>query len=140
MNSYEVTVNGRTVKVEAVSRTATTLSFVVQGKRYDVEVSAIQQAMRNGPDRTTLPSRPPAPARNSKTDNNPDMVIAPMPGIISAILVSPGQAVQARQPLLVIEAMKMENNITAPREGMVKEIHVTVGQEVENARLLVSLQ
>jgi len=64
---------------------------------------------------------------------------APMPGRIGRVLVSVGDEVAARQGLVVIEAMKMENELGAPRAGRVKEIHVTPGTPVEAGRLLVVL-
>jgi len=64
---------------------------------------------------------------------------APMPGRIGRVLVSVGDDVAARQGLLVIEAMKMENELGAPRAGRVKEIHVAPGTPVEAGRLLVVL-
>ncbi|MGB9752081.1 MAG: acetyl-CoA carboxylase biotin carboxyl carrier protein subunit [Roseiflexus castenholzii] len=55
---------------------------------------------------------------------------APIPGLITRVLVSPGEAVELGQPLLVLEAMKMENEIRAPRAGRVTQIHVAPGQSV----------
>ena len=53
------------------------------------------------------------------------------------MLVRPGETVRARQPLVVIEAMKMENELVAPRDGQVTEVHVTDGVSVDAGRLLV---
>jgi biotin carboxyl carrier protein len=54
-----------------------------------------------------------------------------MPGRIVKVLVKPDETVVARQPLVVIEAMKMENELRAPRAGLVRELHVQEGQTVE---------
>jgi len=62
---------------------------------------------------------------------------APMPGRVVRVLVKPGEAVTARQGLVVVEAMKMENELAASRDGHVKEVSVTEGQLVEAGRLLV---
>jgi biotin carboxyl carrier protein len=65
-------------------------------------------------------------------------VKAPMPGLVVKVLVEPGAAVSAGQGLVVLEAMKMENEIGAPRAGRVAEIAVHTGQTVESgARLLI---
>ncbi len=64
---------------------------------------------------------------------------APIPGQISEILVAEGQEVEAGQALMVLEAMKMENEIRAPRSGRVKDIHVTFGQRVALHELLVEI-
>jgi 3-methylcrotonyl-CoA carboxylase alpha subunit len=62
---------------------------------------------------------------------------APMPGKIVALLVQAGAAVERGAPLVIMEAMKMEHTITAPRDGVVSEIHYAVGAVVnEGAELL----
>jgi biotin carboxyl carrier protein len=67
-------------------------------------------------------------------------VLAPMPGRVLRVLVKPGDEVQLRQGLVVVEAMKMENEIAAPRAGTVKDVAVQAGQSVESGRLLVTLE
>ena len=64
-------------------------------------------------------------------------VSAPMPGKIVKLLVETGQLVAAGQGLLVMEAMKMENEIRSPREGRVREVRVSERQAVETGALLV---
>jgi biotin carboxyl carrier protein len=66
----------------------------------------------------------------------PARLVAPMPGKIVRVLTPAGTAVQSGQGLLVMEAMKMENEIRAPRDGLVQEIAVTDGQAVETGALL----
>jgi biotin carboxyl carrier protein len=60
-----------------------------------------------------------------------------MPGRIVKVLVRPGDAVEARQPLVVVEAMKMENELRAPKAGTVTEVRVTEGSLVEARTVLV---
>ena len=67
-----------------------------------------------------------APSGSSKGENLP----APMPGLIKEIRVQPGQAVKAGQVLIILEAMKMENEIVAPANGTVTEVSVSKGQTV----------
>lgn len=64
-------------------------------------------------------------------------VKAPMPGLILEVKVSPGEKVGERQPLVVIEAMKMENIIKSPRNGVIKKVSVISGQSVEKNDLLI---
>ena len=64
-------------------------------------------------------------------------VIAPMPGRVVRVLVSVGDAVEARQPVAVVEAMKMENELRSPKSGHVKEVAVSAGTSVEAGRVLV---
>lgn len=66
-------------------------------------------------------------------------VKAPIPGTVARVLVRPGEAVAAGQPLLVLEAMKMENEIRAPRSGAVEQLNVAVGQSVTLGTVMVEI-
>ena len=63
-----------------------------------------------------------------------------MPGTIVSVAVSAGQSVKSGDVLLVLEAMKMENEIMAPRDGVVAGVHVAKGESVDSGKALVSLQ
>ena len=67
----------------------------------------------------------------------PQRVTAPMPGKVVKVLVKPGDEVRARQGLVVVEAMKMENELRAGRDGRVREVAVTEGQSVEAGAVLM---
>lgn len=67
-------------------------------------------------------------------------ILAPMPGKVLRVLVAPGDEVTARQPLVVVEAMKMENELASQRAGRVKDVPAVVGQSVEAGRLLVVVE
>jgi biotin carboxyl carrier protein len=78
----------------------------------------------------------------SSTDGRADglvRIVAPMPGKIVKVLVQSGAAVSARQPLIVIEAMKMENELRAPRTATVTDVLVSEGALVEAGALLVTM-
>jgi len=64
-------------------------------------------------------------------------VVAPMPGRVVKVLVTPGTAVEAKQGVVVVEAMKMENELRAPRAGVVREVRVAEGASVEAQTVLV---
>jgi biotin carboxyl carrier protein len=70
----------------------------------------------------------------------PSRLVAPMPGKVVRVLVQPGDAVTARQPLIVVEAMKMENELRAGRDGTVAEVHAREGQSIDAGALLVIVQ
>jgi biotin carboxyl carrier protein len=67
-------------------------------------------------------------------------VLAPMPGRVVRVLVSPGDEVERRQPLVVVEAMKMEHELRSPKAGRVKDVSVTPGNSVEAGRVLVVIE
>lgn len=67
-------------------------------------------------------------------------VLAPMPGRVVRLLVQVGDDVGARQGVVVVEAMKMENELRAPKAGRVKEVNVTPGTSVEAGRVLLVIE
>jgi biotin carboxyl carrier protein len=67
-------------------------------------------------------------------------VSAPMPGRVVRVLVSTGDEVDVRQPVVVVEAMKMENELRSPKRGRVKSVAVTAGTSVEAGRVLVVIE
>ena len=79
-------------------------------------------------------------AADGEGGDQPRNIVAPMPGRIVKVLVKPGEAVTARQPLVVVEAMKMENELRAPRVGTIAEVRVAEGASVEANTVLVVLR
>ena len=67
-------------------------------------------------------------------------IVAPMPGRVARLLVSSGDEVTARQPVVVVEAMKMENELRSPKAGRVREIAVMAGESVEAGRVLAVIE
>jgi pyruvate carboxylase subunit B len=67
-------------------------------------------------------------------------VTAPIPGLVVKVLVNVGDAIQEEQALVILEAMKMENEIRALRSGVVKKVEVTAGQRVEQNGILLVLE
>ena len=70
----------------------------------------------------------------------PEDIRAPMPGKVVKVMVKAGERVQPSQGLVVVEAMKMENELRAPREAQVKAVHVAEGQAVEAQEPLVTIE
>ena len=70
---------------------------------------------------------------------NVKMVTAVIPGTIQKLMVKVGDQVEAGRPMLILEAMKMRNEILAPVDGVIQKIHVSVGEHVPKAHLLVEL-
>lgn len=90
---------------------------------------------------TAAPSAPAAPAAAPAAGGSEGSVkiAAPMPGKILAIKANVGQAVKRGDVVMILEAMKMENEITAPEDGTVAGINVAVGDNVESGDTLASL-
>jgi biotin carboxyl carrier protein len=79
-------------------------------------------------------------ASNAGKDSHRYEVHAPMPALVTRVEVSVGDSVSAGQGLLILEAMKMENEIKSPRNGKVKEIYIQKGKTVEKGELLILLE
>lgn len=78
-------------------------------------------------------------AVSAARDSGPSRVMAPIPGKVVAVKIEPGDEVEPGQALIVLEAMKMENELAADQAGKVAAIHVAAGDTVEGGELLVEL-
>ena len=114
MKAYKVTVNGNVYEI--------TLEVI---DKADIKTPAAPVA---------APAAPAAPAAAGATT-----VSAPMPGTILKVNVSNGQAVKKGDVLMVLEAMKMENEIMAPNDGTVSSVNVNAGASVEAGAVLCTL-
>jgi acetyl/propionyl-CoA carboxylase alpha subunit len=96
------------------------------------------------PWRLNLPSPPPAPPPSADaaptTTQEQATVVAPMPGTVIKVLVQAGDRVTARQPLVVLEAMKMETPLVSPYDASVIAVHASEGDRVAGGTLLVELE
>ena len=79
-------------------------------------------------------------AGSQETGHGGDSITAPLPGIVKSLNVSPGATVAAGDVLAVMEAMKMEHSLLAPRNGTVAEVAVRAGEQVEEGALLITLE
>ncbi len=78
--------------------------------------------------------------RRRVVDAGPAKIKSPMSGLIVDVMVEPGASVEKGTPLIVLEAMKMRNEIKAPRPGIVKELKVNKGQTVETGTVLLTIE
>ena len=80
------------------------------------------------------------PAHDTRGAGEQSALTAPMPGTVIRVLVAGGRQGQPRQPLVVLEAMKMETPVVSPYEAVVRAVHVTEGDRVAGGQLLVELE
>ena len=128
---YKVTLNGKTYEVEVE------VGKVVLLDEYEACAPAPAPAPAAAPAATAAPAAAPAPAPVTLSAGEP--VNAPMPGNILRIDVKEGDKVKAGQTLLILEAMKMENEIAAPKDGTVVQIATSKGAVVETGTPLIVL-
>lgn len=122
----------------------------VNGKSYDVEVTELTENQDGKPAEAkvpaapavSVPAAPKAPVKNEQTQAAPAgsvKITAPMPGTILKVNVEQGQSIKKGQVLLILEAMKMENEIVAPGDGTIASINVSKGSKVNAGDVMVSL-
>ena len=115
-------------------------TITVNGNVYEVTVEEGFTGAASTPKAAApAPKAAPAPAAAPAGAAGAVAVTAPMPGKILGVKASAGQAVKRGQVLLILEAMKMENEIVAPQDGTVATINVAVGDSVEPGATLATL-
>lgn len=122
------------------------LRITIGNKSYDVTVEDLTESHPHqiASVHSQTPSQPPPPvasaARRPQLPIDSGSVTCPMAGTIKSVLVKPGDVVKQAQPVVILEAMKMENQITAPVAGTVKSIAVAVGDSVQEGCVLLILE
>ena len=107
----------------------------VNGTVFEVEI----EEMTGAPAAPAVAAAAPAPAAPAAPAGG-EKITAPMPGTILAVNVTSGSAVKKGDVLMILEAMKMENEIMCPRDGVVASVHTSKGSAVESGALLCVLQ
>jgi len=151
MKQYKYTINGAQFDVTIDSIVGSKAKVEVNGIPFEVEMqgsSLVEEALptvsTEATPATTTPAAPAAetlaaaPAATSGPGAGTP-VKAPLPGVVTKILVSAGQAVKKGDTVLVLEAMKMENNITAEADGSVTGICVSAGDSVMEGTTLLTI-
>ena len=123
-NVYSILLDGRIYEA-AIQETATGLVVTVAGHRFEIETQ--------DPRRWTRKS-----GRSSA--EGVQTITAPMPGKVVRVLIVPGQTVEAGQGLIVVEAMKMQNELKAPRPGRVLTVTAIQGSTVVAAEVLATME
>ena len=143
---YRVVVDGVEQVVDAQKSERTAYSLLVDGQSYEANINELADGLDitiegDSYNVGVVDERRRSLSRQAAVAASGTQVIAAqMPGKVVAILVEPGQAVEVGQWLLVLEAMKMENELKSPIAGHVKEITVAVGNTVESGQRLAVVE
>ena len=130
---YKVTLNGRVYEVEVEEDTAMLVD------EYEAYVPAPAPAPVAAAPMAVAPAAPVLSANIAAAAASGDAIPSPLPGTILKVNVSVGQAVKEGDVLVVIEAMKMENDVVAPRAGTITQVSVPKGATVNTGDTLVVL-
>jgi len=143
MNQYKYTINGNKYEVVVGDITDNVATLTVNGEQYKVEMEKPAEPEKKKPVvKPAAPAAAPAaPAAKSVGGvNKANAVKAPLPGVVTEILVEVGQEVAAGDNVVVLEAMKMANNLQAEKGGKVTAVCVQVGQSVMEDEPLVVIE
>ncbi|MDP8254108.1 MAG: biotin/lipoyl-containing protein [Candidatus Alcyoniella australis] len=148
MKRFELDVEGRRYWIKILDEGPQGATVEVDGKPYSVRLGA--KLALDGEPASALPSSAqpaaasmpasPAQAAEAAPEQGCVEIRSPMPGTILQLLVEPGTLVQAGQALMVLEAMKMENQIASPVAGTVERLEAVAGREVSKGRLLAVIR
>ena len=150
MKEITLEINGNEYKVKIENLGAEKADVIVNERAYEVnikdlgieKVSEVKFAPAAAPmaQQGAAPAAAQAPTSNMPASTGGGATItAPLPGLILNSLVKAGDSVKKGQNLMVMEAMKMENEIEAPSDGVIKEVHVKNGDNVAEGDLLITL-
>lgn len=151
MKQYKYTINGAQFDVTIDSIVGSKAKVEVNGIPFEVEMqgsSLVEEALPTvSTEAAAAPAAPaaapaaePAPAAAAKSGPGAGAPVkAPLPGVVTKILVKEGQGVKKGETVLVLEAMKMENNITAEADGTVTGICVSAGDSVMEGTTLITI-
>lgn len=145
--SYSVKVDGSNYRIDAVRTAGAFSSLLVDSASFDLGVSAKGNrytvdvdGKRFCFDLLDLSIRWTGSGSPGSSAAGPLQVVAVMPGRVVSVLVKKGQKVKAGEGLVVLEAMKMENEMQSPKGGTVSRVHVTPGQIVESGEPIITVQ
>lgn len=149
MKNYKLTINGNKYSVDIADIEDNKTTVEVNGTPYVVELDMpvaakpqqVKKVIKLGP--TPTPQAGPTPSNVAPAPPAPSggsAIKSPLPGVVLNIFVNVGDHVKAGQHLLLLEAMKMENNIDADREGTVKAINVQRNDSVMEGDTLVVIE
>ena len=143
---WRVTLDGRPVAADAVEVAPNTLSILLAGQSYEICVAPSVDGklrLQTGGLEFTAEVIDPRAWRGSRHANveaeGRQQIVAPMPGKVVRLLVKAGDHVEAGQGLLVVEAMKMQNEIRSPKSGTVERVFVQEGQPVNAGEVLAAV-
>jgi len=138
--------DGRSVPVDAVIPRRDVLSLLIAGHAYEIkrEQTATDLHMWVGSSRFAVELRDPrslgSRQKAAGDEKGPRKILAPMPGRVVRLLVAENSEVEAGQGIVVVEAMKMQNEIKSPKKGIVKKLSATPGAAVNPGEVLAIVE
>ena len=145
-SGWRCRLDGREVPLDVTSTREGVFSLLLDGKSYEVkqENTATETNIVVGHERFNAVVRDPRSFRSRNragaAGEGVKKIVAPMPGKIVRILAQPGAEVEAGQGILVVEAMKMQNELKSPKKGVLKKLNASEGMPVEAGQVLAEVE
>ncbi|MFI1745262.1 biotin/lipoyl-containing protein [Thalassobellus sediminis] len=141
MKNFTFKINENSYGVKIVSQENNTIQLEVNGTKYSVKMKE-EIKTRKTPTLVRKPSMaaPVEPVKVNPSSSAKTKISAPIPGVILSLNVKVGDAIKENDQLLVLEAMKMENNIVSEKSGVVTAVNVAVGQQVLQGEVMIELE
>jgi biotin carboxyl carrier protein len=143
---WKCQLDGASIAIDAISPRTDVISIIVAGRSYEIkrEQAGIDLKMWLGSVCLPVELRDPRSLRSrlkaGGDKKGPVKIVAPMPGRVVRMLVDENQEVEAGQGILVVEAMKMQNEIKSPKKGVVKKLSTSVGTAVNPGDVLATIE
>jgi len=138
MKKYKFTINGTTYEVEINNAEGQTIELEVNGTPYAVTLD--KEVKQTKTPKLLRPQAIPSTDTNkqdAKTAKKGGSINSPLPGVILDVFVKPGDKITVGQKVILLEAMKMENNIESDKEGIVAEVKARKGDSVMEGDVLI---
>lgn len=145
-NTWLCTLDGREIVADAVLSRPNVISLIIEGKAWEVkrEQTATDLHLWVRGARYEAEVRDPRSLRSRRAESSaaagPKKIVAPMPGKVVRVLVQENEEVEAGQGLLVVEAMKMQNELKSPRKGTVRRLVAGIGTAVNAGDVLAVVE
>jgi len=143
---WKCRLDGQELRVDAVVTRPDVMSLLIDGQSYEIkrEQTATDLHMWVGSTRFGVELRDPRSLRSRRDgtgdDKGPKKLLAPMPGKVVRVLVAEKSEVEAGQGIVVVEAMKMQNEIKSPKKGVVQKILAAAGANVNAGEVLAIVE
>ena len=138
MKNFKFNIHENNYNVHIISHEGNMINLEVNGTKYEVKMK--DEVKKNKTPTLVRSALKPAAQPAKMNVSTKTKILCPIPGVILSINIKVGDTLTIGDTMLVLEAMKMENNITAEKAGTVTAIHIAVGDQVLQSALMIELE
>jgi len=139
MKNFKFKIKGNNYNVKILSHEGNEIQLEVNGTSYSAEMKEEIKKAKT-PTLVRAASKRPSEPLKVNPSSSKTKIVAPIPGVVLSIDVKVGDTIKVGDRLLLLEAMKMENNITSEKAGTITAVNITVGQQVLQNEIMIELE